>query len=68
MPFDNDSSPPNRILRIGEVLSLTGTSRSTLWREIKAGRFPRAVPISQRCKGWLASDVYTWLAERRSLS
>jgi prophage regulatory protein len=62
----NDGEPFERILRIDEVLRLTGLSSSTLWREIAAGRFPGPVPISKRSKGWLASDLRDWLAKRRT--
>jgi prophage regulatory protein len=56
----------DRIVRLAEVLRLTGLSTSTLWREIAAGRFPSPVPISKRGKGWLASDLRDWLAKRRT--
>ncbi len=66
VPIDGDNDPPDRILRIREVLEMTGLSDSTLWREIKAERFPSPVPISARGKGWLASDVSAWLRNRRN--
>jgi predicted DNA-binding transcriptional regulator AlpA len=66
VPCDSDNEHPDRILRIGEVLKLTGLSAATLWREVKAGRFPTPVPISTRGKGWLASEAYAWLAMRRT--
>ena len=68
LPIDGDNAPPDLILRIREVLALTGLSASTLWREIEAGRFPRPVMISPRCRGWRASDVRVWLRSRRHMS
>jgi prophage regulatory protein len=65
---DDNNAHPDRILRIREVLALTGLSASTLWREIEAGRFPPPVAISARGKGWLASDAYAWLKNRRHAS
>ena len=62
----NDDEPFERILRIDEVLKLTGLSTSTLWREVEAGRFPSPVPIAKRAKGWVASDLRDWLAKRRT--
>jgi prophage regulatory protein len=62
----NDDEHLERILRIDEVLRLSGLSSSTLWREVAAGRFPSTVPISKRGKGWLASDIRDWLARRRA--
>ena len=50
----------DRILRLPAVLERTGLSRSTLYRKIKAGSFPKQVQISTRCAGWRDSDVSEW--------
>ncbi len=52
---------PNRILRLRAVLARTGLSRSTLYRQIAAGTFPRQKQISTRCIGWYESDINAWL-------
>jgi prophage regulatory protein len=51
----------SRILRLKAVLELTGLSRSTLYRKIEHGTFPRQVRISERCIGWRESDLERWL-------
>lgn len=51
----------DRILRIDTVLERTGLSRSTLYRKIERGHFPRQVKISQRCAGWRESAVREWM-------
>ena len=43
---------PDRILRLKAVLDRTGLSRSTLYRKMQNGTFPRNVQISKRCAGW----------------
>jgi len=40
---------PDRILRIKTVLERTGLSRSTMYRKMQNGTFPRNVQISTRC-------------------
>lgn len=55
------SDTPDRILRLGAVLDRTGLSRSTLYRKMQAGTFPRSVRISERCAGWRQSAVEEWL-------
>ncbi len=50
-----------RILRIGTVLERTGLSRSTLYRRIESGTFPRQIKIAERCAGWRESAVNEWL-------
>ncbi len=52
---------PDRILRLPAVLDCTGLSRSTLYRKIQAGTFPKQVPISIRCAGWRESAVNAWM-------
>ena len=51
----------DRILRINTVLERTGLTRSTLYRKIQAGSFPRQVAISTRCAGWRESAVNEWM-------
>jgi prophage regulatory protein len=55
------SDKPDRILRIKAVLDRTGLSRSTLYRKIEQGCFPRQIAISERCAGWRESAVNEWL-------
>ena len=52
---------PDRILRINTVLERTGLTRSTLYRKIERGEFPRQVKIAQRCAGWRESAIAEWL-------
>ena len=51
----------DRILRIKTVLERTGLSRSTLYRKIGQGSFPRQIAISERCAGWRESAVDAWM-------
>lgn len=53
---------PDRIIRLPAVLKATGLSRSTLYRKINLGTFPRQIAISERCAGWRESAVNAWLA------
>jgi prophage regulatory protein len=56
------SDRPSRILRLKAVLERTGLSRSTLYRKIQLGTFPKQLRISTRCAGWRESDVDGWLS------
>lgn len=55
---------PERIIRIKTVLERTGLSRSTLYRKMQDGSFPKSVRISLRCAGWREAAVNTWLHNR----
>jgi prophage regulatory protein len=52
---------PDRILRLDTVLDRTGLSRSTLYRKMQVGAFPKQVKIAARCAGWRESAVAEWL-------
>jgi len=52
---------PDRILRIKTVLERTGLSRSTMYRKMQNGTFPKNVQINTRCAGWRESAVNAWL-------
>ena len=54
----------NKFLRRREVLKRAGFSNTTLWREERAGRFPRRHALSPGLVGWLESEVEAWIAER----
>ena len=51
------------LLRLPQVLKLFPVARTTWWRGIKDGRFPRPVRLGPRSVAWRASDI-TALIER----
>jgi prophage regulatory protein len=54
---------PDRILRLNSVLDRTGLSRSTLYRKVQAGTFPKQIRIAVRCAGWRESAVNEWIQD-----
>ena len=50
-------------LRLKTVVSMTGVSRSSIYRLIGEGRFPQQVMLSRRSVGWRASCVRRWLED-----
>lgn len=56
-------STAERIIRLRTVLSRTGLSRTTLYRKIAEGTFPRQVKISVHGAGWHESAVNRWIAD-----
>lgn len=58
MPTDDR---PDRILRLDAVLDRTGLSRSTLYRKVQTGSFPKQVRIATRCTGWRESAINDWM-------
>lgn len=54
----------DRIIRIAEVMAMTGLSRSGIHAAIKEGTFPAQLKLSVRSSGWLESEVIAWRDKR----
>ncbi len=57
-----------KILRLPEVKSRTGLSRSTIYLRISEQRFPKPIALGGRAVGWLESEVESWLEHQIQLS
>lgn len=58
------NSPTERMLRWPDVRERTGLSRTTVWREVRAGRFPAPVKLTDHAIAWKQSAVEAWIASR----
>ena len=54
----------NRLVRIPEVLALTGLSRSTLYRLEDDGLFPRRVKLGKRSVAYREVQIREWITNR----
>ncbi len=60
-------SPPDALevfTDLKRVLEQTSLSRSTIYREIGRGRFPKPHKLSLGRVGWLRSEIAAWMAAR----
>ncbi|HFK2110954.1 helix-turn-helix transcriptional regulator [Pseudomonas aeruginosa] len=53
-----------RIIRLKEVIDSTGLARSTIYKHIGEGTFPKPVSLGDRCVGWVDSEVHDWILAR----
>ena len=53
-----------KILRIQDVINVTGLSRTTLWRLERRGDFPSRLRLGQNSCGWVAQEIQDWIASR----
>lgn len=51
-----------RVLRIKQVIELTGLARATVYKYIHERAFPRPVSLVGASVGWLEAEVEYWLA------
>jgi prophage regulatory protein len=56
------------ILRLPEVKTQTGLSRSAIYQRISVGSFPKQLDLGGRAVGWLESDVQNWIKQRLAVS
>lgn len=53
-----------QFIRTQQVLRMIGVGRTTLWRMVQEGSFPRPVRVTQRNAGYLLEAVEHWMRTR----
>ena len=66
--------PKHRFIRLNEVLSRTGYGRTTIYRKMEDGSFPRSVKLGGppvdpeafdcRAVAWIEDEVEQWIESR----
>ncbi len=59
------NATPARFLRRPEVLKLTGLGRTTVYRLVRAGQFPKSFLLTPRVAVWSEDEVLQWMTQRR---
>jgi len=54
----------HKLLRLPQVKTITGLSKSTIYARISEGTFPKQVPLGPRLVVWVESDIQKWIAEQ----
>ncbi|MDA1372719.1 MAG: AlpA family transcriptional regulator [Proteobacteria bacterium] len=52
------------ILRLPDVKTRTGLSRSTIYLRISNGSFPRPISLGGHAVGWVDTEIQEWLEAR----
>lgn len=62
----SEETVKTRLLRINEVTSRIGVSRTTIHRMVTKGLFPKSVPLIPGgiARAWVEVEVEEWLAQR----
>lgn len=53
-----------RLLRLPEVKMTVGLGRSSIYRMVGEGNFPRPVHLSLRAVAWSSKDIDRWVRDR----
>ncbi len=52
------------ISRIGTVSKMTGLPKSSIYRKVADGEFPKPVKLGERSSGWVTQEIQDWLDDR----
>ena len=52
------------LMRLPEVIKLTGFRRSQIYRLVNIGEFPKQVKISSKSVAWLESELEEWMDKK----
>jgi len=53
-----------KLIRLQQVMVMTGLGRSTIYKYVSDNWFPKPVPLGGRSVGWLESEVHEWILAR----
>lgn len=56
----------DRIVRMHELVSMLGISRSLIYRLISLNKFPAQVKLSERTVGWRLSAIEKWIEAKET--
>jgi len=62
------SNSKDTFLRLPDVIARTGIGRSTIYRLIQEGTFPKMIKLSERTSVWSELEVCKWMTEQKAKS
>jgi len=54
----------NRILKLPEVIWMSGLARSTIYLRMKEKTFPTPIKLGERSVGWIEEEIQDWIDQR----
>lgn len=53
-----------KVFRLRQVMLVTGLARSTVYKLMASGSFPKSIGLGCRSVGWIAEEVEAWIEKR----
>jgi prophage regulatory protein len=53
-----------RLIRLKEVIYLTGLTRSSIYRLMAIGSFPKQIKVGERCIAWSYEQIESWVSDK----
>ena len=64
IPPEYQREPVDRLLKINEVVLITGMCRSSVYNRLREGQFVRSVKVGPRSIRFSESEVRDWISQR----
>lgn len=56
-----ETNAPGRLIPVDEVIDKIGTSKTTIYDDVKKGLFPAPIPIGANRVRWVEAEVDAWI-------
>ena len=53
-----------QFIRLGEVIQITSLSKTSIYRLISEGTFPKQIQVGKRSVVWVRSDINNWINQK----
>jgi prophage regulatory protein len=53
-----------KIIKLPRVMEMTTFCRTTIYRLIEKGKFPKQIKLAERSSGWLEDEVLNYLDDK----
>lgn len=55
-----------KLIKLKQVMECTGLARSTVYKFMAEGQFPKPVKLGVRMVAWVETEVHAWVHEKIS--
>lgn len=56
----------DRYIRIKELATILGIGKSTIYRLVKDGKFPKQIKLTERAAVWKLSAINSWIKDKEN--
>lgn len=53
-----------KLIKLSEVMALTSLGRSTVYKFVAEGKFPKQVSLGPNCVAWVEDEVKDWISSK----
>lgn len=66
MKAESNATPSSSLMRFAEVSEAVQLKRSSIYRGVRRGDFPRPVRVTGKAVRWRRADIEHWIASREA--